>query len=65
MELAPLSDLFVVYTRQSNQAALLLDQDFGDVFQNSYRSPLTDAFVVKLRYEVWLLAIQSSGHSAH
>jgi len=42
--------LFVVYTRQSNQAALLLDQDFGDVFQNSYRSPLTDAFVVKLRY---------------
>lgn len=49
-ELAPLSDLFVVYTRQSNQAALLLDQDFGDVFQNSYRSPLTDAFVVKLRY---------------
>ena len=49
-ELAPLSDLFVVYTRQSNQAALLLDQDFGDLFQNSYRSPLTDAFVVKLRY---------------
>ena len=49
-ELAPLSDLFVVYTRQSNQAALLMDQDFGDVFQNSYRSPLTDAFVVKLRY---------------
>ena len=50
-ELAPLSDLFVVYTRQSNQAALLMDHDFGDVFQNSYCSlPLTDAFVVKLRY---------------
>ena len=49
-EIAPLSDLFVVYTRQSNQAALLLDQDFTDVFSNSYQTPLTDAFVVKLRY---------------
>jgi len=29
---------------------LLLDQDFTDVFSNSYQTPLTDAFVVKLRY---------------
>ena len=49
-ELAPLSDLFVVYTRQSNQAGLLLDRSFNEVFQDSYQAPVTDALVVKLRY---------------
>ena len=44
---------FVRGVYQINQG-LLLDQDFGDVFQNSYRSPLTDAFVVKLRYRLAL-----------
>jgi hypothetical protein len=49
-EIAPLSDLFVVYTRQSNQAGLLDGQDFQAIFSNSYQDPLTDSFVVKLRY---------------
>jgi len=49
-EIAPLSDLFVVYTRQSNQRGLLDGQDFQAIFSNSYQDPLTDSFVVKLRY---------------
>ena len=49
-EIAPLSDLFVVYTRQSNQSGLLLQRDFQTIFSDSYQQPVTDAFVVKLRY---------------
>ncbi|MGB2391963.1 MAG: DUF5916 domain-containing protein, partial [Pseudomonadales bacterium] len=49
-EIAPLSDLFVVYTRQSNQAGLLDGRDFQAIFSDSYQDPLTDSFVVKLRY---------------
>ncbi|MCY4655655.1 MAG: DUF5916 domain-containing protein [Gammaproteobacteria bacterium] len=50
-EIAPLSDLFVVYTRGSN---LYLDQDeFGDfqsLLNQSISEPVVDVFVVKLRY---------------
>ncbi len=49
-EIAPLSDLFVVYTRQSNQAGLLNGRDFQSIFSDSYQDPLTDSFVLKLRY---------------
>lgn len=49
-ELAPLSDLFLVYTRQSNQSGLLQDRSFTEVFSDSYQTPVTDAFVIKLRY---------------
>jgi len=49
-EIAPLSDVFVVYTRLSNQGAALAGRGFGDVFDDAYHEPLTNLFVVKLRY---------------
>jgi hypothetical protein len=49
-EIAPLSDLFLVYTRQSNMAGLLGEQDFSEIFRHSYRNPVTDTVVLKLRY---------------
>jgi len=49
-EIAPLSDLFLVYTRQSNMAGLLGEQDYSEIFQRSYHNPVTDALVMKLRY---------------
>ena len=49
-EIAPLSDLFVVYTRISDRARALHQSTFSDVFDDSWHSPLNDVFVVKLRY---------------
>lgn len=49
-EIAPLSDLFVVYTRVSDVGVPLRDRTFGDVFEDGWRNPLADVFVVKLRY---------------
>jgi len=49
-EIAPLSDIFVVYTRLSDQAAPLRDSDFGDIFTNSYHAPLANLLVFKIRY---------------
>jgi hypothetical protein len=49
-EIAPLSDLYLVYTRQSDMAGLLDDEDFSEIFKRSYRQPVTDALVLKLRY---------------
>ncbi|MFP6806504.1 MAG: DUF5916 domain-containing protein [Pseudomonadales bacterium] len=49
-EIAPLSDIFVVYTRLSDQGAALGNSDFGDIFSNSYDSPLADVLVFKIRY---------------
>ncbi len=47
-EIAPLSDLFVVYTRGSN---LVVQRDeFGDLFHDALTDPIIDFFVVKLRY---------------
>ena len=48
-EIAPLSDLFVVYTRGSN---LYLDEfeGFGALFQQAVNEPVVDVVVVKLRY---------------
>lgn len=51
-EIAPLSDLFIVYTRQADRAALLRDEDFTDVFQDAWDDPLVDTVVVKLRYRL-------------
>jgi Domain of unknown function (DUF5916) len=49
-ELAPLSDLFVVYTRLAYQVAPLEASDFGSLFNTAYDEPLSNVFVVKLRY---------------
>ncbi len=51
-EIAPLSDLFVVYTRQADLGAALNDDSFSDVFDRSWRQPLADVLVVKLRYRL-------------
>ncbi|MEX2327616.1 MAG: DUF5916 domain-containing protein, partial [Pseudomonadales bacterium] len=49
-EIAPLSDLFVVYTRVSNRGVALRQNDFLDLFDDGWQNPLADVFVVKLRY---------------
>jgi hypothetical protein len=48
-EIAPLSDLFVVYTRGSN-IPNRVDDGFGDLFHDALTDPIIDLFVVKLRY---------------
>lgn len=48
-EIAPLSDLFVVYTRGGNLPNRI-DDDFGDLYRDSLANPVLDFFVVKLRY---------------
>lgn len=49
-EIAPLSDVFLVYTRQADLAAALADEDFGAVFADAWDEPLQDVVVFKLRY---------------
>lgn len=48
-ELAPLSDLFVVYTRGGNVPNGEADE-FGDLFRESITEPVIDRLVFKLRY---------------
>ena len=48
-EIAPLSDLFIVYTRGSNLPGRV-DDGFGDLFQDALDEPIIDYFVSKLRY---------------
>ncbi|MEX2327707.1 MAG: DUF5916 domain-containing protein, partial [Pseudomonadales bacterium] len=50
-EIAPLSDLFVVYTRGSNVNSRP-HEDFGDLIRDSWTEPLVNTFVVKLRYRL-------------
>ncbi|MCZ6888329.1 MAG: DUF5916 domain-containing protein, partial [Gammaproteobacteria bacterium] len=47
--IAPLSDLFIVYTRGSNLDNQI-DDEFGDLFTNALRTPVVDLLVIKLRY---------------
>lgn len=47
-QIAPLSDLFVVYTRGDNVRAQI--GEFDDLFEESWNNPLGDQLVVKLRY---------------
>lgn len=49
-QIAPLSDLFVVYTRGSNVLDNTLDDGFEDIFYDALTDPVIDYFVVKLRY---------------
>ena len=51
-EIAPLSDLFVVYTRTADHSEALQFNDFKDVFTNSWQNPLQDVFIVKLRFRI-------------
>jgi hypothetical protein len=49
-EIAPLSDLFVVYTRGSDMRGGGTEEPFGELFTTALREPVTDQLVVKLRY---------------
>ncbi|MEX2132398.1 MAG: DUF5916 domain-containing protein [Pseudohongiellaceae bacterium] len=48
-EIAPLSDLFVVYTRGSNLPGNSFDE-FPDLLEQSWNEKIVDTFAVKLRY---------------
>lgn len=50
-EIAPLSDLFVVYTRGSDLPSMP-DDDFGDLLHDSWTNRAVDLFVIKLRYRL-------------
>lgn len=50
-EIAPLSDLFVVYTRGSNLPNRQ-DDSFSNLFRDAMTSPVFDSFVIKLRYRI-------------
>ncbi len=49
-EIAPLSDIFVVYTRLANLREALQDRSFNRVFNSAWRDPLADFLVFKIRY---------------
>lgn len=49
-QLAPLSDLFIVYTRASDVTIGLGDESFGDLLDTTLDRPISDQLVVKLRY---------------
>ena len=48
-EIAPLTDLFVVYNR-GNNLRTTVHEGFDDLFTDSFEDPVVDLFVVKLRY---------------
>ncbi len=47
-EIAPLSDIFIVYTRNGNQRSELIN--FNQQFNNAWDEPLASQLVMKLRY---------------
>ena len=49
-ELAPLSDLFIVYTRIGDKDNRLIDQSFGNLFSDAWNEPFANLIIVKLRY---------------
>lgn len=51
-EIAPLSDVFLVYTRQADLGAALGNDDFADIFSNAWHDPLQDVLVFKVRYRL-------------
>ena len=48
-EIAPLSDLFIVYTRGSNLPSNSFST-FQDLFEQSWNDSIVDSFAIKLRY---------------
>lgn len=49
-EIAPLSDIFVVYTRLSDGGTPLENSSFSGIFSDSYDAPLQNLLVFKIRY---------------
>jgi hypothetical protein len=49
-QIAPLSDLFIVYTKGDSRETSV--SDFGDLFRDSWSMPLGDQLVIKLRYRL-------------
>lgn len=49
-EIAPLSDIFLVYTRQADLRTALDEASFNDLFNNAWQDPLADILVFKIRY---------------
>jgi hypothetical protein len=50
-EIAPLSDLFVVYTRNGNLRGLA-DAGFRSMFSDAFDDPIAEQLVIKLRYRL-------------
>jgi len=49
-QIAPLSDLFIVYTRGSNVLDNTVDDSFDELFSDALTDPVLNFFLVKLRY---------------
>jgi len=49
-EIAPLSDIFLVYTRQADLRTALGEASFNDLFNTAWQEPLADILVFKIRY---------------
>ena len=49
-EIAPLSDLFVVYSRGGNAARDDAEEDLASLWSEAIDNPTADQFIVKLRY---------------
>jgi hypothetical protein len=49
-QIAPLSDLFIVYTKADQRRTGL--SDFSTLFQDSWTEPLGDQLIIKLRYRL-------------
>jgi hypothetical protein len=49
-QIAPLSDLFIVYTKVASGRTDLAE--FGDLFEDAWDNPLGDQIIVKLRYRI-------------
>ena len=47
-QIAPLSDLFIVYTKEDSRRTDLTG--FTDMFRDSWQDPLIDQLVIKIRY---------------
>jgi hypothetical protein len=50
-EIAPLSDLFIVYTRGGNLPGNTFDE-YSGLLQNAWTDPVVDTLVIKLRYRL-------------
>ena len=50
LELAPLSDLFLVYTRVADRTRRITDARFDDLASDAWTQPFANEFVLKLRY---------------
>lgn len=51
-EIAPLSDIFLVYTRQADRRTALGDDGFGDLVDHAWQEPLQNLLVFKIRYRL-------------